>query len=85
MSETVEANPAAITGKAGLLPETNKEISSMAEAFKAAMSEDPAPAEAPAEPTPEPEAKAEPEAEVKESRSAKDFKLIKQERDEAKA
>ena len=85
MSETVEASPAAVTGKAGLLPETNKEISSMADAFKAAMSEDPAPAEAPAEPAPEPEPTAEPEAEVKESRSAKDFKLIKQERDEAKA
>ena len=89
MSETVEASPAAVTGKAGLLPETNKEISSMADAFKAAMFEDPAPAETPAEtpaePAPEPEVKAEPEAEVKESRSAKDFKLIKQERDEAKA
>ena len=85
MSETVEASPAAVTGKAGLLPETNKEISSMADAFKAAMSEDPAPAETPAETAPEPEATAEPEAEVKESRSAKDFKLIKQERDEAKA
>ena len=38
MSETVEANPAAIKGKAGLLPETNTEISSMADAFKAALS-----------------------------------------------
>ena len=59
MSEAVEANPAAIKGKAGLLPETNTEISSMADAFKAAMSEDPAPAETPASEAPAAEAPAE--------------------------
>ena len=90
MSEetVVEANPAAIQGKTGLLPETNKHIGSMADAFKAAMSDDPSPAPA-GEPaadaveTPTETAPA-PAEEAKESRSAKDFKLIKQERDEAK-
>jgi len=90
MSEdtVAEANPAANQGNSGLLPETNKHITSMADAFKEAMGSTPA-AETPAESTepaettpPEP---AEPAAEEKaESRSSKDFKLIKQERDEAR-
>ncbi len=90
MSEetTVEANPAAVQGNPNLRPETNKSISSMADAFKAAMSDDPAPpAEVPAEvPAEAPvEVAAETAEEAKESRSSKDFKLIKQERDEAKS
>lgn len=89
MSEetTAEVNPAAIQGKAGLLPETNKHIGSMADAFKEAMSSDPAPPVATEEVNAAPEAETEstpPLEEAKESRSSKDFKLIKQERDEAK-
>lgn len=81
---TVEPNPAAVQGNPTLHPETNKNIGSMADAFRQAMSDDPAPAQAP-EPEPiEAEADPEPEVEAKESRSAKDFKLIKQERDEWK-
>lgn len=82
---TVEPNPAAVKGNPSLDPETNKNIGSMADAFRQAMADDPQPA-AP-EPKPvEVEATAEPEPEVetKESRSSKDFKLIKQERDEWK-
>ena len=90
MSEetAVESNPAAVKGNPSLRPETNDSIASMADAFKAAMSDDPAPpAEVPAEvPAEAPvEVVAETAEEAKESRSSKDFKLIKQERDEAKA
>lgn len=95
MSDTaVEPNPAAVTGRPSLHPETNKNIGSMADAFRRAMSDEPQPAPDPSpepklEPAPEPVAEVEPTetdgTEVKESRSAKDFKLIKQERDEAKA
>lgn len=85
---TVEPNPAAIQGNPSLHPETNKNIGSMAAAFKQAMSEaKPTAAEQP-EPPPEPvEAESvdsDPDSESKESRSASDFKLIKQERDEWK-
>ena len=83
----VEANPAATKGNPSLLQETNQNISSMADAFKQAMGSDPAPAEeaAPAESEEPPPPAEEVEAEAKaESRSSKDFKLIKQERDEAK-
>lgn len=83
----VEANPAAVSGNPSLHPETNKNIGSMADAFRQAMSNDPEPAAPAPEPEPvEVEATSEPEPEVetKESRSAKDFKLIKQERDEWK-
>ena len=80
-----KANPAASTGNPSLLAETNENITSMADAFKQAMSSDPAPAAEPAEPA-EPEPAADPPAaEGKtESKSSKDFKLIKQERDEAR-
>jgi len=87
MSDTVaEPNPAAVTGNPSLHPDTNKNIGSMADAFKKAMSNEPKP-----EPASEPTPAAEPasveldEGDARESRSAKDFKLIKQERDEAKA
>ena len=87
MSEetTAEANPAAVQGKTGLLPETNKQIGSMADAFKQAMSNDPAPPAQEEVASVESEAEVPPTEDVKESRSAKDFKLIKQERDEAKS
>ena len=90
MSEeaTVEPNPAAITGKPALHPETNKNIGSMADAFREAMSEKPAEEPAPAVEAEAPAAEPEPapaETELKESRSSKDFRLIKTERDEAKS
>ncbi len=92
MSEeaTVEPNPAAISGNPALHPETNKNIGSMADAFREAMSEKPAAEPAPAVEAETPAAEPEPEpapveTEVKESRSSKDFRLIKAERDEAKS
>lgn len=86
---TVEASPAASSGNPSLLPETNKNISSMADAFKQAMGNDPVPPteeETLAEPEKTTSSPAEEAAveEQKESRSSKDFKLIKQERDEAR-
>ena len=87
MSEdaTVEPNPAAVIGSPALHPETNKNIGTMAEAFRDAMADTPSPPpEVDAEPAPaEPALDA--SEDVKESRSSKDFKLIKSERDEAKA
>ena len=77
-----EASPAAVKGNPSLLAETNDNITSMADAFKQAMSSDPAPAAEPAEP--EPAADPPPAEDKPESRSSKDFKLIKQERDEAR-
>lgn len=78
-----KANPAAATGNPSLLTETNENITSMADAFKQAMSSDPSPAAEPVEPTPPADP---PLAEGKtESKSSKDFKLIKQERDEARS
>lgn len=91
-TETAEPK---VANPGGLRPETHKAIGSMADAFRAAMSDDPAPAAEPAqeepkavEPQPEPPAP-EPqpveETEAKESRSSKDFKAIKGERDEWKS
>lgn len=85
MSDTVaEPNPAAVTGNPSLHPDTNKNIGSMADAFRRAMSDEPKPAPDPA-PVAEPASVEPDDGDAKESRSAKDFKLIKQERDEAKA
>ena len=92
---TTEASPAAVVGNPSLLPETNQNISSMADAFKQAMGSETAAAPdesappPPADPPPEEAAVESPPEEAaadtkKESRSAKDFKLIKQERDEAR-
>jgi hypothetical protein len=87
-AEPTVANPG------GLRPETQQAIGSMADAFRAAMSGDPKPTPEPAQeepkaaeppapaPAPAPEPQPVEETEVKESPSSKDFKAIKNERDE---
>jgi len=102
VNEPVQAEPAAISGKPGLHPDTNKKISSMADAFRNAMKGTEAPSPKAAEPADTSKQSAEPagnddislddskstdSAQANEkpvSRSAADFKLIKQERDAAK-
>lgn len=91
-----KSEPTQTTQLSGTLhPDTHKNISSMADAFKSAMGNQtqpkPEPKAAP-EPEPEPAAAADEPVdtvqdsdESSESRSARDFKRLKQERDEAKA
>ena len=50
VNEPVQAEPAAISGKPGLHPDTNKKISSMADAFRNAMKGTEAPSPKAAEP-----------------------------------
>lgn len=103
--EPVQADLAAISGKPGLHPDTNKNISSMADAFRNAMKGTELQPQQKAEPKPQSQPDPElvdndgdeaikadntkdtdvsPDKDKPVSRSAADFKLIKQERDAAK-